>query len=161
MDWNVYGIGIVVAVVGIYLLDVWANRLNLSHLTSHVPTALQDVFDPEAYAKSQAYTRAQTQFGMVSDTYSLLVLLGFWWSGGFGWLDGIVHDASNSSLVRGLLFVGLLFLGTTLLQLPLSWYHTFVLEQRFQFNRTSPRTFVLDRVKELLLTVLLMAPLLL
>ncbi|MCD6390651.1 MAG: M48 family metallopeptidase [Dehalococcoidia bacterium] len=143
-----------------YAVSVVANLLNLKSLKSDPPPALEGVYQPEEYRKAQEYIRTNTRFDVVTDTFSLLVLLSFWFAGGFNYLDQVVRSWSFDPIVRGLLYIGILMLGYSLLTLPFSIYHTFVIEERFGFNRTTPRTFLLDRIKGLDLAALLGAALL-
>jgi STE24 endopeptidase len=143
-----------------YAVGVVANLLNLKSLGSEVPSALEGVYQPEEYRKAQEYIRTNTRFDFVTDTFSLLVLLSFWFAGGFNYLDQVVRSWGFGPVLIGLLYIGILMLGYSLLTLPFSIYHTFVIEERFGFNRTTPRTFLLDRIKGLGLTALLGAALL-
>jgi STE24 endopeptidase len=92
-------------------------------------------------------------------TFSLVVLIGFWAFGGFQWLDQLARSFSSNNVVAGLIFLGLLFLGQSLLSLPFGYYDTFVIEEKFGFNRSTRATFWLDRVKGLLLAAILGLPL--
>lgn len=157
---NVYASVILAALLLEHVLSLVADVLNLRHLEPELPPEFEGVYDEEAYRRSQEYTRARTRFGLVPGTVDLVVLLGFWGLGGFGWLDEIVRELGFGSVVTGLLFIGSLVLARTVLHLPFKVYSTFVLEERYGFNRTTPRTFVVDMVKGLVLTALLGAPLL-
>lgn len=141
-----------------FALDLTANLLNLKASGQAVPPFLQGIYPPEAYRRSQQYLRAHTVLGLVRGGSSLLLLLGFWLYGGFGWLDAVVRGWQFPAPVTGLCYAGILFLAYGLLTLPFSIYDTFVIEQRFGFNRTGLRLFITDRVKGLLLSLLLGAP---
>ena len=141
-----------------YALGVVANLFNLKSLRLEPPPALEGVYQREEYRRSQEYTRTNTRFDFVTSTFGLLVLLSFWFAGGFNYLDQIVRFWGFVALINDLLYIGILLIGYSLLTLPLSIYATFVIEGRFGFNRTTPRTFLLDRVKGLGLAVLLGAP---
>ena len=143
-----------------YAVGVVANVLNLKSLTSEPPPALEGVYQPEEYRKAQEYIRTNTRFDFVTDTFSLAVLFAFWFAGGFNYLDQVVRSWGLDPILNGLLYIGILMLGYSLLTLPFSIYHTFVIEERFGFNRTTPRTFLLDRIKALGLNALIGAALL-
>ena len=160
MDFNLYFWIIFLAVVGLHTLDLISQILNINALKGDCPGEFAGVFDPEAYRKSQDYTRESTRFGILESTFGLAIFLLFWLLGGFPWLDGLVRSWSGSDLVRGILFVGVLFLGNQLLDLPFEIYSTFVIEERYGFNKTTPKTFVVDHLKGLLLTALLGVPVL-
>ncbi len=159
MEFNALGIIILVALLALWNLDFIATLLNLGSLRSEPPAELADVFDPGKYAESQEYTRANARFGIIESVVSLFVLLAFWAAGGFGWLDDLTRTWLGNGLPAGLAFLGLIFLGHYLVHLPLSIYATFVIEERFGFNRTTPKTFVVDQIKNLLLSAVLGLPL--
>jgi len=157
---NIYGLVILGALLISYALNILARVLNLRTLGDPLPAEFEGVYDARDYARMQEYTRANTRFGFITATFDLAVLLLFWFTGGFNWLDLLVRGWGFSPLVSGLLYIGLLLLGSSLLSLPFSIYDTFVIEERFGFNRTTVRTFVLDLLKGLALSVLLGGPLL-
>jgi len=157
---NTFFFIILVALLLEYVLGVVANLLNLKTLRLELPPALEGVYQPDEYRNSQEYTRAITRFDFVTSTFGLLVLLSFWFAGGFNYLDQMVRPWGFVPIVNGLLYIGILLIAYSLLTLPFSIYATFVIEERFGFNRTTSRTFLLDRVKGLALAVLLGAPLL-
>src|SRR5262249_38934242 len=82
-------------------------------------------------------------------------VLAFWLAGGFHWLDAGVSRLGLGPIPSGLAFVGSLALARAVLALPFRWWSTFVIEERFGFNRTTPRPFCLDVLKGILLTVTL------
>ena len=157
---NPYSLTILITLSVAFGLDVASNLLNLRALRFEVPPALAGVYPPDKYRQSQEYTSAATRFGLVSATFRLAVLLAFWFAGGFNELDQVVRGWGYAPIVNGLLYTGILGLSYSALMLPFSAYATFVLEGRFGFNRTTPGTFVMDKVKGLVLAVLLGAPLL-
>lgn len=158
-DMNVYAI-VILAALGIgFLLDLIANLLNLKALRDRPPEELRQIYPPGEYAKSQRYTRERTRFGLVSSTFDLAVLLVFWFAGGFNRLDLWVRSFDLGPIWTGLLFIGILALAKSILDLPFELYSTFVIEERYGFNRTTVRTFVLDLVKGLVLAIVLGGPL--
>jgi STE24 endopeptidase len=157
---NVYGVICLAALLLEFLVQLVADVLTVRSLDPEVPPEFRDVYDAERYARSQQYARARKRFGLVPATVHLVALLGFWFAGGFPWLDGLVAGAGWGPVGTGLLFLGALGFANALLGLPFSWWSTFVIEERFGFNRTTPRTFWMDRVKGLLLAIVLGGPLL-
>jgi STE24 endopeptidase len=157
---NIFAIIILVALVLEFALDLTGNLLNLNALKLELPPVLQGIYNPEDYRKSQKYIRATTRFGLVGSSFTLVILLAFWFSGGFNWFDQVVRAWGFVPLVNGLLYIGILLFVYSLLTLPFSIYGIFVIEERFGFNRTTPHTFFLDRVKGLGLTLIVGGPLL-
>jgi len=157
---NIYAIIILAAIVVDFVLEIISNRLNLKSLTKELPDEFEDVYDEDTYAKSQEYTRTRTKFGFITGTFNLLLLLGFWFSGGFNWLDQWARSFEFGVIGTGLIFIGVLVIAKSIISLPFSLYSTFVIEERFGFNKTDAKTFVTDRLKGLVLSVLIGGPLL-
>ena len=146
------------------LLDFGVERLadvlNLRSLGRPLPTELRDVYDGDRYRRAQRYTRARTRFGMLVATVDLAALLAFWFARGFDRLDQAVRGLGLGAIATGLVFIGALAAARLVLTLPFRWWSTFVIEERFGFNRTTPRTFWTDMVKGGVLAVALGGPLL-
>lgn len=157
---NIYAQIILATLAVDYLLTLAANVANLKAMKSEAPPGLRDVYDAEAYSRSQEYTRVRTRFGFVTSTFDLAVLIAFWFAGGFQALDAWLRSFELGSLVTGLAYIGLLVLAKGALTLPFVLYSTFVIEDRFGFNRTTPRVFVLDSLKGLSLGILIGGPVL-
>ncbi len=157
---NPYFTVILLSVVGLHVLGVAAAVLNLRRLSPLLPAGLEDIYEAEAYAKSQAYTRESERFDIFSGTFKLIVFIAFWLLGGFGWVDGLVRGWTDSPVWQGLAGMSLLYAASTLLGLPFSWYDTFHIEAKYGFNKTTPGTFVTDMVKGLVLSAAIGLPLL-
>ena len=157
---NIYAVIILLAIAVDFFLDLISNFLNLKSLSKTLPDEFDGVYDEETYAKSQEYTKVNTRFGFITGAFDLAILLGFWFSGGFNVLDQWVRGFGFSELVTGLCFMGVLMVAKMIIGLPFSIYSTFVIEERFGFNKTTPKTFVLDLLKGLLLGVLIGGPVL-
>ncbi|MFT5286961.1 MAG: STE24 endopeptidase [Planctomycetota bacterium] len=157
---NSYAILILVALVVEWLLNLTADSLNLRALSDKLPEAGKQVYDGETYRRSQEYTRAKTRFGRIPGTVNLVLLLGFWYLDGFAILHRELVALNYGSTVTGLLFIGALIVLSSLANLPFRYYSTFVIEERFGFNRTTRGTFFLDMLKGAVLGTLLAGPLL-
>lgn len=140
------------AVIGRWAVECLAAWLNARSVTGALPAAAAGIYDEAEYRRSQAYTKATIRLGQIDDALSTGLLLGFWWLGGFGWLDGWVRGWGWGDVATGLGCLALLGLARTVAALPLEVYGTFVVEERFGFNRTTASTFVADRLKALALS---------
>mgnify|MGYP002279481520 CR=1 FL=1 len=157
---NAYAVLLLAALLAEYALTLLSDVLTLRHLQPELPDEFRDTFDPEEYERTQEYTRTRTRFGWVSSTFGLAVLVAFWFAGGFEALDTFVRGWGLGPIGTGLCYVGLLVLGRGALSLPFSIYSTFVIEERFGFNETTPKTFIVDLLKSIVLGVAIGGPLL-
>jgi STE24 endopeptidase len=155
---HLFGLVALLAIVSEFVVATSVSVLNLRSLGDVPPPELADVYDVERYREAQRYARVRARFGLLTRSFDLALLLGFWWSSGFELLDRWVRALELPTVPTGLIFVFALGVGRSLVLLPFRIYDTFVLEQRFGFNRTSARTFVTDMLKSLALAALLGAP---
>ena len=148
------------SVTSLYLLETVSVLLNLKHLSQPLPEEFHDVFSAEDFAKSQAYSRESARFDLIASGVRLTVFLTFWLTGGFPWLQGFVSGYTASPILQGLLGISLLYVGSTLLSMPFSWYDTFKIEAKYGFNKTTPGVFIADMVKGLVLGAVIGLPVL-
>jgi STE24 endopeptidase len=158
---NAYFVAALAGVIVVELVELTGTLLNLQALDPTVPQEFRDVYDPDEYRRSQEYTRTKTRFGIFASVFDLAVLLAFWLGGGFGWLDSVVRSWGLGPVWTGLLFLAILALARGILELPFGVWNVFVIEEKYGFNRTSPRTFVLDLLKGAGVAIALGVPLVL
>jgi STE24 endopeptidase len=156
---NAYLIFVLAMLLGFAFLDAVVHALNLRALRPDIPGEFRDRLDAETYAKSQRYLRDNTRFDIFSGLLRTALTVGFILLGGFALLHRWSTAAFAGMIPQGLVFGGLLVLLGTLVSLPFSIYDTFVLEERYGFNRTTPKTFAVDLLKSLLLSAAIGGPL--
>lgn len=135
---------------------------HLNHVRAHrdrVPDAFASEIDLAAHQKAADYTCAKTGFAMIDLAVGVLVVLALTFGGGLQWLHDVSAAWAADGILRGLLLIALVGLLTTLIDLPSDLYRTFVIEQRFGFNKTTPTLFFVDMLKSLVLGALLLLPL--
>lgn len=157
---NLITIVILVAVILDAILNFTADILNLNNLKENVPSSFKDFYPQDQYQKSQRYLKINTQFGWIAGAFDLAVLLLFWFLGGFAWLDQGVRNLGMPMVVSGLIYIGVLVTIKAVLGMPFGIYSTFIIEQRFGFNRTTWRTYIQDHIKTIAIAVILGTPLL-
>ena len=157
---NPYFTVILLAVVGLFVLDTAAKILNLKALKPDLPEEFSDVYDKDEYSESQNYTKETARFDIIESVFSLIVFLAFWLLGGFAWVDDLVRSWTDNGTLQGLAFVCVLFLASSVLSLPWEIYDTFVIEEKYGFNKTTKGTFIADHLKSLALGAVLGLPLL-
>ncbi len=134
-----------------FLLERWLDYLNIKNWSSKLPPELQGIYSEEKYLKSMEYEKANYGLKMVTGSLGFLAVLLILVFGGFGWLDGIIRSRVSNPVHVTLIFFAVVGLITEIVSLPFSWYDTFVIEEKFGFNKTNPRLFLLDRLKGLIL----------
>lgn len=140
----VYGI----AFFELFLLSLNFRNAKLSKVS--LPDNLRDVFSDDLIEKSVEYSGAKSLFVIVSSVVNLVALsIGIFW--GFGVIESLSMKLAEGFALRGLIFFSLIASIYFFISLPFSIYSTFVLENRYGFNRTTPKTFVSDKIKEILL----------
>lgn len=130
-----------------YIIETVLDVLNARKFSDPVPEELHDLYDTGEYQKSQQYKQTNYKFGLLASGLSLGVTMAFLCFGGFGWLDDFVRTLSSNPIPQALLFFGFLFIGSDLLSTPLSYYKTFVIEEKFGFNKSTPALFFIDKIK--------------
>jgi len=137
-----------------FFVDNILDTLNAKHYNDPVPEELEDVYDTKAYQKSQAYKKANYKFGIWSSLFSLILTLSFLFLDGFEYVDNIARSYSDHPIVIALIFFGIIILGSDILSTPFSIYKTFFIEERFGFNKTTTKIFILDKIKGLVMMAL-------
>lgn len=159
MNAPLYLIIVLTALLGRYLLDLLADALNAAHVHPDVPAEFRDVLDPETYRRSQAYLRDTTRLDRISDTVATAASVALILAGGFDRVDRAARALGWPEVPTSLVFIGAVTLIFGALALPFSAYRTWVIEERYGFNRTTVRTFILDILKSMLLGAALGGPL--
>ena len=144
---NLYYYIIIFAVIIEYLLSSISSILDIKNITPTVPSDFKKAYDQEKYILSQDYLKARTRFGLFSSTFSLILIMIVIHSNIFGLLDQFVRGQSDSYILQGLLFIGIIYFFQDIVSLPFSIYHTFVIEERFGFNKTTLNLFIIDKIK--------------
>jgi STE24 endopeptidase len=140
---------------GSFILERWLDLKNMRHTVPELPSELKDVYDDEAYRKSQLYKRENTRFSFYSGTFSLIIMVTAILLGFFGLLDRYLAEQTDSYYLLVLLFFGILMLASDILTIPFDLWDTFKIEEKFGFNKTTPKTFIFDKLKGWLLMIII------
>ncbi|MDN3665689.1 M48 family metallopeptidase [Algibacter miyuki] len=139
---------IIIALILInFIVDKILDALNAKHFNDALPEDLQDVYDVVEYKKSQQYKATNYKFGLLTSTFSVVLTLSFLWFDGFEFIDNIARSYSTNPIIIALIFFGIITVGSDILTTPFSYYSTFVIEEKFGFNKTTKGTFFLDKLK--------------
>lgn len=135
-----------------YLFDQILDYINLKSQRTDIPKEIEAFYEKEKYLKSLAYHRELARFSFITSGFSFILSLGMLLSGGFGWLDSWLRLYIDNTIVLALVFFGVLVVASDILTIPFQWYSTFVIEEKYGFNKTTLKTFVTDKLKGYLLT---------
>lgn len=137
-----------------FIIDKVLGALNAKHFNDEVPTELQDVYDEVEYKKSQAYKATNYRFSNFTSAFSLILTLAFFYFDGFEFVDNLARGYTSNSIVIALIFFGIIMFVSDIITTPFSYYKTFVIEEKFGFNKTTRKTFILDKIKGWLMLII-------
>ena len=150
---------ILLAILGIsvisYLFDQLLDYINLKAQRKDIPAEVEGFYNKQKYQKSLDYQKDQTRFSFITAAFSFLLSLGMLIFGGFGWLDGVLRPFFSNEIALALVFFGLIMIVSDLLTIPFQWYGTFVIEEKYGFNKTTVKTFITDKLKGYVLGALI------
>jgi STE24 endopeptidase len=152
---------IVILIVVDFLFSKSLSLLNLKRMTTALPEELKGIYNQEKYTNSLAYQKTNIRFSFISDSFSLVVFLVVLFADGFARIDDWARTITDNAYLQSLLFFGILGIAMDLISMPFQLYDTFVIEERFGFNKTTIKTFILDKFKGWLVSGLLGALILL
>ena len=138
-----------------FIIDQVLDALNAKHYNDAIPEVLNDVYDTEEYQKSQDYKKTNYRFSLITASFSIITTLAFFFLDGFAIIDGIARDFSKNEIIITLLFFGIIMLGSDIITTPFSYYQTFVIEEKFGFNKTTKKLFIIDKIKGWLMSIVL------
>jgi STE24 endopeptidase len=146
-------------IVGIVIFNYVLGRileyLNSTRYDEKLPDEINDVYDQDQYQKSRAYKKVNYKFSVLTSTFSLLLILAMFFLEGFAFVDHLARSVTSNPILMAIIFFGILMFASDLINIPFDLYDTFVIEEKFGFNKTTPRTFVLDKIKSWLLGALI------
>ena len=138
-----------------YILERVLDYLNSTYWSNELPKELEGIYDLEKYKKSQNYLKANQKFSTFTSTLSFIAMLLMLIFGGFVLIDEFVRQYTVNSILMALFFFGIIGLIADILSIPFTIYDTFVIEQRYGFNNTTVKTFILDKLKGWLIAIVL------
>jgi len=146
-------------IIAILFLDFVFNQtlgyLNSTRFSEILPDELNEIYDAKEYSRSQQYLKANHKFGTLTESVSFLGIMLVLFLGGFAWLDQWARTWSDNPVWQAILFFGIIGLVSDILSTPFTVYDTFVIEEKFGFNKTTPKTFILDKIKGWILGALI------
>jgi len=145
----------VLILVAEFLLEKITGWLNYRAMKDELPDEVRGIYDEEKYKKSIAYNREGDRFSFLTSILNFVIIIILILTGAFGWLDGILREQVSHEVLVSLSFIGVLFIAMDLLSTPFSLYSTFVIEEKYGFNKTTLKTYFIDKLKGYLLAILI------
>lgn len=130
-----------------FLFEKYLDYLNTTTMSEKLPDAVKGIYDEDKYKKQQAYQRENNRFGLISGSVSFLATLLMFLLFGFAFVNNIAWGLTGNTIVAALIFFGIIMFASDLLGTPFDIYDTFKIEEKYGFNKTTPKTFVLDKIK--------------
>jgi STE24 endopeptidase len=155
MIYNALFLIIVLIVAADFLLERYLDYLNSRKWNPDLPEELRDIYDADQYRKQQEYKKVNDRFSMVTSSFSFVLIMLMLFLGGFRLVDGWAREITQHAILLVLVFFGILAIASDIITTPFSVYDIFVIEERFGFNKTTPKTFVFDKLKGWLLGALI------
>jgi STE24 endopeptidase len=136
-----------------FILDISLDFLNVSHRSKPIPDLLKDIYQPERYKIQQNYEAENIRFSLIQKILGTLIILGVIIAGGFGWLHEWLMRFNLNPIVITLVFFAIIGSISSIISLPFSIWDTFVIEEKYGFNKSTPKLFIIDFIKSLLITI--------
>ncbi|SKC52009.1 M48 family metallopeptidase [Ohtaekwangia koreensis] len=138
-----------------YIFDQALEYINLKSQREEIPDEIASFYDRDKYSKSLQYHRELTRFSFITSAFSFLLSITMLLTGGFGWLDGILRNVVQNEIVLALAFFGVIMIVSDIITLPFQWHRTFVIEEKYGFNKTTVKLFIIDKLKGYILGALI------
>jgi STE24 endopeptidase len=138
-----------------YVLSQFLEFLNTKNRNKDIPDELKGIYNEEKYVKSQAYGKANSKLEFLSSTFSVLLTSAMFIFFGFSFINNIALSVSEHTIISALIFLGIILFASDIIDIPFSVYSIFVIEEKFGFNKTTVKTFIGDKFKNLILTAVL------
>ena len=138
-----------------YLFSTVLDFINGKNWKAEIPLIMKDYYDEDKYLKAKNYSKEKGKISLISSTLSTLITIFFLVFDGYGWLDNFISIYYDIPFLKSGIFFLALFILSDVISIPFSCYNTFVIEEKYGFNKTTVKTFVLDKIKGYLLTIII------
>lgn len=138
-----------------YLFSTVLDFINGKNWRTEIPPVMKDFYPEDKYLKAKNYSKEKGKVSLISSTLSTLITLLFLVFDGYGWLDNFISLYYDIPFLKSGIFFLVLFILSDFISIPFSCYNTFVIEEKYGFNKTTVKTFVLDKIKGYLLTLII------
>lgn len=138
-----------------FLFEKYLGYLNTTTMSDVIPDEVKGIYDEEKYKKQQAYQRENQKFGLLSSSFSIIITLSMFLFYGFALVDGWAWSFTGNAILAAMIFFGIIMFASDILTTPFDVYDTFKIEEKYGFNKTTPKIFVFDKIKGWLVSALI------
>jgi STE24 endopeptidase len=156
---TVFFLIIIIPITG-FIVERYLVYLNTKRWSDVLPTRLKGICGEEEYRKSLLYEKDNNHLSLWSSAFNLAVIIFMITAGGFSLVDALARSLSMNLIVIALFFFGIIGLASDIINIPFSWYDSFVIEKKYGFNTMSVRTFITDHIKSWFIALVVGAPVL-
>ncbi|WP_372647932.1 M48 family metallopeptidase [Draconibacterium sp.] len=146
-------------IIGILVVDFifekYLSYLNTTTMSDTIPEEVKGIYDEEKYKKQQAYQRENHRFGILTSSFSMVLTVAMFLFYGFALVDGWAWSFTGNAILAALIFFGIIMFASDIINIPFEIYDTFKIEEKYGFNKTTPRIFVFDKIKGWLVSALI------
>jgi STE24 endopeptidase len=137
-----------------YLFSTVLDFVNAKNWRTEIPPIMKDYYNKEKYVKAKNYSKEKGRVSLISSTISSSITILFLASGGYGWLNNTISNYYEIPFLKSGFFFLALFILSDVISIPFSCFNTFVIEEKYGFNKMTVKTFVMDKIKGYLLTII-------
>ena len=138
-----------------FIIDKIIGNINAKHFDDALPLEVADVYEEKEYSKSQSYKKINFKLGTLTSLFSIVLTLLFFFLNGFEFVDTLARNFSDNPTIIALIFFGIIMIASDVLTTPFSYYKTFVIEEKFGFNKATKKIFWMDKIKGWLMSIVL------
>jgi STE24 endopeptidase len=143
-----------------FIIERYLDHLNAKMWSDKLPEKLKGICDDEEYRKTQLYQKDNNRLSFWTSLFNLAVILTVILAGGFAFIDGIARSVSYNIIIISLVFFGIIGFASDIINIPFSFWDTFVIEKKYGFNTMTVRTFITDHIKSWFIALLVGIPVL-
>ena len=137
-----------------YLFSTVLDFINAKNWRTEIPPIMKDYYNKENYVKAKNYSKEKGRVSLISSTISSSITILFLASGGYGWLNNTISNYYEIPFLKSGFFFLTLFILSDVISIPFSCFNTFVIEEKYGFNKMTVKTFVMDKIKGYFLTII-------
>ncbi len=138
-----------------YILEQFLNYLNSTKRSEKIPEQIKGIYNEKKYSRQQNYEKEKSRFSFITSTFSFIIIILMLTYKGFYIIDFWASQITSNQILRALIFFGTIMFAFDIINLPFAVYSIFVIEEKYGFNKTTIKTFILDKIKSWLITAII------